>query len=86
MKKLDKILVEIYLPAINQSYDVYIPLLSKIHEIEMLLTTAFTELSDGYFTTSHQTVICDKATGILLDINKSALELGLQHGSQLMLI
>lgn len=83
---LDKILVEIFLPAINQSYDVYIPLDSRLHEVEALFMGAFAELSGGYFTASHKTVVCDRITGNQLDINKSALELGLHNGSRLMLI
>jgi hypothetical protein len=86
LNDLEKILVEIYLPAVNQNYDVYIPLTSKLHEVTDLLANAFTELSNGYFTASQDTVLCDKATGHLLDINKSVLELGLYNGSRLMLI
>ena len=82
----DKILVEVFLPAVNQSYDAYIPFNMKLHEVEALLVGAFAALSDGYFKASHQAVLCDKDTGILLDINKSAQELGLQNGSRLMLI
>lgn len=83
---MDKILVEVYLPAGNKSYDVYIPLKSKFHEIITLLAGTFTELSSGYFTASKDVVICDRATGIILNINMSAEELGLKNGSKLMLI
>jgi len=83
---MDKLLVDIYLPAINKSYDVYIPLKSKLYELVTLLAGAFTELSEGYFTALDDTVICDKVTGIALNINMSAEELGLQNGSKLMLI
>jgi hypothetical protein len=83
---MDKILVEIYLPAANRNYDVYIPLKSKLHEIVALLAVAVTELSAGYFTGTNDTVICDKVTGIVFDINMSAEEIGLYNGSKLMLI
>ena len=83
---MDKILVEIYMPIIARSYDVYIPLMLKIHEVEKLLATAFAELSDGYISPSSEPTLCDKESGKPLDINKSALELGLMNGSKLMLI
>lgn len=83
---LDKILVEVFLPAINQSYDVYIPIDSKFFEVEVLLMSAFAELSDGYLKTSREMVVCDRITGNQLDINKSAIELGLYNGARLMLI
>ena len=83
---MDKILVEIYLPAANRSYDVYIPLKIKFCEILSLISGTFTELSEGYFISSEDTVICDKVTGTIFNINMSAEELGLQNGSKLMLI
>ncbi|WP_138755921.1 methyltransferase [Paenibacillus sinopodophylli] len=83
---MDKFLIEVYIPALNRSYDVYIPTLTKLHEVEALLAAAITELSDGYFTAGQDTMLCDQESGILLDINQSAIELGLQNGSRLMLI
>jgi len=83
---LDKYLIEVYIPVLNKSYDVYIPALTKLYEVEALLAAAIAELSDGYFTARQDTVLCDKDSGMLLDINKSAMELGMQNGSKLMLI
>jgi hypothetical protein len=83
---MDKILVEIYLPAANLNYDVYIPLKSRLFEALFLLSHAFTGLSDGHFTATGDTVICDKITGNILDLNLSVEELGLQNGAKLMLI
>lgn len=83
---MDKILVEIYLPAANRSYDVYIPLKSKLHEVVLLLAGTLTELSNGYFTASSDTVICDRITGAIFNINLSAEELEFKNGSKLMLI
>ena len=83
---MNKILVEIYLPATNSSYDVYIPLKIKLFEVLTLVSSSLTELSKGYFIASDDVVICDKEKGTILDINLSAEELGLQNGSKLMLI
>lgn len=83
---MDSILVELYLPAADISYDVYIPLQSKLHEVILLLVSTFSSLSGAYFASYEDTVLCDKASGNVLDINFSAEELGLQNGSKLMLI
>ena len=82
----EHILVEVYLPSVQRSFDVYVPLFCKLHEVEAMLAGALHELSDGYFVPSPDTVLCDKTSGIMLDINSSAAELGLQNGSRLMLI
>ncbi|MFC4302819.1 methyltransferase [Cohnella boryungensis] len=83
---MDKILVEIYIPVVDRSFDVYIPVSLKLYEVEALLSGAFKELCDGQFVASPDTVLCDKLTGMVLDINQSVLELGLMNGSRLMLI
>jgi hypothetical protein len=83
---MEKILVEVFVPSIEKTFDVYIPQNLKMFEIEILLSTSIAELSSGYFAKSNDTVLCDRKNGIILDINKSALELGLQNGSTLMLI
>lgn len=83
---MDQVLIELYVPAIAQKYDVFIPLLISVHEIEAMLIAAVTELSSGFFTASADSVLCDRHTGMMLDINLSAQELGLRNGSALMLI
>lgn len=83
---MDRYLIDLYIPALNKSYDVYIPALTKLYVVVQMLTAAVTELSDGYFIGRDDTLLCDKASGMLLDINQSAMELGLQNGSRLMLI
>lgn len=83
---MDKILVEVYLPAANKSYDVFISPKSKIYEITEMLSGTFTDLSAVYFKASDINVLCDRAGGTALNINMSAEELGLNNGSKLMLI
>lgn len=83
---MDKILVEVYLPAANKSYDVYIPLKTKFYEVILLLEGTFTEISGGYFSAKENSVLCHRETGTILNINMSAEEVGLKNGSRLMLI
>lgn len=83
---MDKILVEIYVPVIGRCFDVYIPVASKLSQVEALLAGALAELTDSQFVPSRDTVLCDRLSGETLDINSSALELGLLNGSRLMLI
>ncbi|MFB0843419.1 methyltransferase [Paenibacillus oleatilyticus] len=83
---MDKILVEVFVPALARTYDVYIPLTTKLWEVETLLTGAIAELSNGYFAPTRDTVLCERTTGSVLDIGMSAHESGLHHGSRLMVI
>jgi hypothetical protein len=82
----DKILVDVYLPAADCNYDVYIPLKSKMYEVAQLLSGIITDLSNGYFTANSDVSICDRKTGTVFDINLSVEELNLQNGSKLMIL
>ncbi|MEH7115071.1 methyltransferase [Neobacillus niacini] len=83
---MHKILVEIYNPASNNSYDVFIPLKSPVYEVVYLLSNTISELSQGQYKPSEQTILCDRKTGNLFDINKTIEELGLKNGSKLMIL
>lgn len=83
---MDKILVEIFLPAANHKYDIYVPKKSKIYEIIELTGQAFNDLSKGFFIKTNDLVLCDASTMKLLDINLSIEEHNLKNGSKLILI
>jgi len=83
---MDKILVEVYIPASSQAYDVFIPIESKIWEVAYLLSNTMTELTQGYFNATEDTVLCDRETGTIFNINQTVEEVGLLHGAKLMLV
>lgn len=80
---MDKILVEVYIPASNDTFDVLIPLKSKLYEVIYLLANTLSELTEGYEIKAN-TPLCDRHTGEILDINKTVKELSLRNGSKLM--
>lgn len=83
---MDKILVDIYVPAIDKNYDVYIPFKSKFYEVVRLIMHMVEELSENYFIGQDDSIICDRVSGAIYNINMSSAELGLKNGSKLMLI
>ena len=83
---MNKILVEVYIPAANKSYDVFLPTKYRIYEVLQLLLVNMKDLVGGYFEPSEDTVICNGETGKVLDINKSVEEHSLTNGSKLIII
>ena len=83
---MNKLMVEIYLPAAGKSYDVRIPSNSRIGEIIPLLENCMAELADGYFVPGTDTILCERVTGNELDVNLTAAEMGIVNGARLMLI
>lgn len=83
---MDKVLVEIYVPTLKESFDIFLPLCAPMYEVLELIKRAVKELSDGRFHADENTAICHREDGSILNINLSVYELGIRNGSKLMLI
>lgn len=83
---MEKILVEIFVPAANRSFDVFIPQTSKMSEIVSLVAKALGDLSSGRYKPDTTAILCDAETGYIFNINLSVYELEIKNGSKLMLI
>ncbi|MGN0610510.1 MAG: methyltransferase [Ruminiclostridium sp.] len=83
---MEKVLVNIFVPVLRKSYDMFIPLQARMYEVLELIKKAVAEMSDGLFTADGNTVICYRNDGTILNINLSVYELGIHNGSKLMLI
>lgn len=83
---MNKTLVEVYVPLLAKTYDMFIPPNIQLFEVLELIKKAVIELSEGQFMPNRQTTLCSRDTGTILDINKSANELGVKTGAKLMLI
>lgn len=83
---MSKIIVEVYVPFLNETYDIFVPGQAQMYVVLGLIKRAVKELSDNRFLPDENTVICYRDSGQILDINYSVQELELQNGSKLMLI
>ena len=83
---MDKVLIDIFLPAINRSFEVYIPLDSKFYEITPLVSKMLSELSNGLFISGDDSILYERKTGNILNINMSARQLNIKNGVNLMLL
>ena len=83
---MDKVLVEVFLPAANQTYDIYVPKKSKIHEIIFLMGAVLSELSPGFFIQTSDLILYSQEKGRMLDINLSVEDHNLKNGAKLILI
>jgi len=83
---MNKVLVEIILPAADKSFDVYIPLESQMSEVLTLVSNVLSDLSDGKYKANDDAVLCDATSGIIYNINMAVAELDIKNGSKLMLL
>lgn len=83
---MNKLTVEIYFPAVLQSFDVQIPADMKLSQITRLVSESLAQLSGSLYSADTFPILCDKKSGKILNINMTAWDLGLRNGSSLMLI
>lgn len=83
---MDKVLVEIFVPVLDRSFDIFIPRTSSMAQVLELVKKAVKEMSDGRFITNENTAICYRENGTIININLSVYELEIRNGSKLMLI
>lgn len=83
---MDKVLVEIFVPAANRTFDVFIPQTSKMGDIVVLSAKALSDLSNGKYKSDSSAILCDAESGDILDVNLSVYELKIKNGSRLILI
>lgn len=83
---MKKALVEIYIPTLELRFDALLPREVPLYDTLPLLTRAANQLSGGRFIQTGETVLCHREDGSIINMNMSPWELGIENGSQLMLI
>ena len=83
---MEKVLVEIKIPAADAKFDAFIPKTSKGIDVLNIISSTFSSMFEGKFQKASDTVICVSDTGELLDINKSIYEQNIVDGTKLILI
>ena len=83
---MDKVLVKIYVPMLEEIYDVWIPSHKKIGNVIYMLIKAINELSEGCYTPTKMPSLYDKLTADEYDVNLSVKESTIRSGTELILI
>ena len=84
--KLNEVLVKLYVPMVDEQFDIWIPLDKKIYTIIILLVKAVNEFTKGYYTPSKMPYLYDKITVKAFDINLKLMETEIRNGSELIMI
>lgn len=83
---MNKVLVEVYVPALNQSYDVFLQRESRLYEVVELLNQTIKDVSKGHFIPNEATALYERDSGKPLDMNQTVEMLKIINSSQLLLI
>ena len=82
---MEKILVEVSLPAANLVYDLFVPDTMQIGTLTRLAASVFAKLSDGVYGASLQTALCEKGTGKEYNVNARVRDTDICNGTKLIL-
>lgn len=83
---MDKVVVEVYVPTLSATYDMFLPVGAMMYDVLQLIKKAVVDLSGGKFIADENTVICYRGNGAIININLSVFELDIHNGTKLMLI
>lgn len=82
----NKVLVELIVPVLEESYDVYIPVNKKIGNVIILLSKVVSELSLGYFQVNEKNSLFDGDTGDMYPIDVLVRDTDIRNGSKVILM
>ncbi|MCI5790213.1 MAG: hypothetical protein MR031_05955 [Tenericutes bacterium] len=82
----NKILICLYIPLIEKSYDLFIPINKKIGTVKRLIEEGLVELTDNSYIIKENTNFYSKDTGDIYDVNLAVRDTDLKNGSKVILI
>ncbi|MCI8347025.1 MAG: hypothetical protein HFJ12_03640 [Bacilli bacterium] len=83
---MNKILVSVKVPTIEEEYDLFIPIGEKMDEILLLIQKSINELSDGYYEINEHANLYDSIGGKVINKNNIVRFSGLKNGSKVILL
>ena len=81
-----RVLVEIMIPAIGKSYDLYLPEGVKISEVVSTMSDMLSETDGNFYCPTEDAVLCDRKTGQAYSNSMSIDEMDMFNGKKFMLI
>ena len=82
----NKILICLYIPLIEKSYDLFIPINKKIGTVKRLIEEGLVDLTDNSYIIKENTNFYSKDTGDIYDVNLAVRDTDLKNGSKVILI
>ena len=83
---MDKVLIVVYVPFIEEKYELYIPINKKIGTIKNLIIKSINEMSDNILTNNQVLRLYSNDTGDVLPNNIFVKDCNIVNGTTLVLI
>ena len=79
-----KVLIKLYVPEIEENYEMYIPVNKYVGELALLLCKIVNDLSKVY-PIKNNACLCNRHTGIIYEKNISVRDTNIRNGTELIL-
>lgn len=83
---MNKVVIEVYVPLIEEKYDIFIPICKNINSIINLIIKAINEISEDSIPDSTNFELYNKVTGIRYNRNQIVKNTDIRNDSKLVLI
>lgn len=83
---MDKILIVLKIPSLDEKYDVYVPKKLQINRLIMILAKSINEITNGRYVVSSQEFLCYEKCNVVLDMNSVLAAYNIKNGDTLVLI
>ena len=84
--KMNKVLVKLHVPLLEEVYDIWLPLNKEISNVIILLVKAVNEFCGGYYKPKEMPLLYDKLTGRAYNINSTIKQANIRNGTEIILI
>ena len=83
---MDKIYVNVFVPALDQSFDIELPINLEMKYVVDNIQNAIKEITEDAYIIKKEVQLFDKSTGDLINMNNIVKYSGLKNGSSIMLV
>lgn len=83
---MDKVIIRLYVPCVNQRFDVKIPIGLNVKEAVFLIANSVEKLTDGKYLPNGDELLCNRERNCILSSNHQIKDYGIQNGDELILI
>lgn len=83
---MDKVLVKLYVPIVDESYEVWIPLNKKISDVIIMLSKGVNELKNGFYQPDEMPVLYNRTTGKQYEMDVIVEDSDIKNGTELVMV
>ena len=83
---MNRALIELYVPAINEHFDIFAPTDVPIHKLNKIIAAGVNEITNGIYAVSQEEQLCMKEPCGVLDPALTLQDYSVKDGTQIYLI